>query len=75
MCDNQETNTQTVMPKTKKNSTRFGLFYRSNGRWAGPYAGATFTAYTLGRKPISTDVHWLKNYVLKSRIKVLPVAS
>lgn len=58
----------------KRNQRRFGIFYRSNGRWTStPYAGVTFTAYTLGRNPVKQDISWLKNYVLKSRVRVLPV--
>jgi hypothetical protein len=56
-----------------KNQKRLGLFYRSNGRWAGPYLGITFTAYTWNRNPIKSEVRGLKNYVLKSRVKLCPV--
>lgn len=60
---------------TKRNKTRYGIFYRSNGRWTStPYAGATFTKYTLSRNPVKTDISWLRNYVLKSRMMVLPVS-
>jgi len=56
------------------NKTRYGIFYRSNGRWTStPYAGATFTKYTLSRNPVKADISWLRNRVLKSRTKVLPV--
>jgi len=62
-----------VMAKSR--NPRFGLFYRSNGRWTGPYAGQTFTAYTLNRQPVRGDVSWLKNYILKSRIQLRKVAA
>jgi len=59
----------------KTNKTRYGIFYRSNGRWTTtPYAGFTFTKYTLNRRPLKRDLNTLKNYVLKSRMVVLPVA-
>lgn len=61
------------MPKSRK--PRFGLFYRSNGRWSGPYAGVSFTAYTLNRQPVRGEVSWLKNYILKSRIQVRRLAT
>ena len=57
----------------KSNKPRFGLFYMSNGRWTGPYGGMTFTKHTLNRQPISGDVQWLKNRVLKSRIQIRKV--
>jgi len=57
----------------KSNKQRFGVFYRSNGRWSGPYAGLSFTNYSLGRNPIKADLSWIKNYVLKSRIQLRPV--
>lgn len=53
----------------RKNNTRFGLFYRSNGRWTGPYGGRTFTAYSINRNPVKNTVWWLRNYVLKSRVE------
>jgi hypothetical protein len=59
----------------KRNQKRYGLFYVSNGRWTGtPYAGFTFTQYMMNRNPWKQDIRDLKNYVLKSRIKVLRVA-
>jgi hypothetical protein len=53
-----------------KNKQRFGVFYISNGRWTGPYAGLSFTQHSLDRNPIRSDISWLKNYVLKSRIEL-----
>jgi hypothetical protein len=61
------------MATKNKNQKRLGIFYVSNGRWTGPYAGITFTKYTATRNPIKTDISELKNYVLKSRVKLLPV--
>ena len=58
------------MPKSNKNKVRFGLFYVSHGNWVGPYGGKTFTEYSLNRRPISSDLKWIKNYVLKSRCKI-----
>jgi len=58
---------------TKSKQQRFGLFYRSNGRWTGPYAGMSFTAFSLKRNPVKGDVSWLKNYILKSRIQLRAV--
>jgi len=57
----------------KRNTPRLGIFYRSNGRWTGPYAGVTFTAYTWKRNPLRSDLSVIKNYVLKSKVKLLPV--
>lgn len=55
---------------------RYGIFYRSNGRWTtSPYMGVTFTQYTINRNPIKTDIKQLRNEVLKSRIKILPVVA
>lgn len=62
------------MPKNKK-ALRYGIFYRSNGRWTtSPYAGFTFTRYSMNRRPLKEDLNTLRNYVLKSRVQVLPVA-
>jgi hypothetical protein len=58
---------------SKKNQKRLGLFYRSNGRWTGPYAGVTFTAYTWNRNPLKQQVRETANYVLKSRVRLAPV--
>lgn len=66
-------NRNIVMAKSTK--PRFGLFYRSNGRWTGPYAGLSFTNYTLNRQPLRGDVSWLKNYILKSRIQFRKVTA
>jgi hypothetical protein len=57
----------------KSNKQRFGLFYRSNGRWAGPYGGLTFTKYTANLTNTKADIRLLANYLLKSRVKVRPV--
>ena len=55
---------------------RYGIFYRSNGRWTtSPYMGVTFTQYTINRRPLTEDIRMLKNKVLKSRIKILPVVA
>lgn len=66
-----------IMSKSNKQketaTTRFGVYYRSHGNWTGPYAGKTFTRYSLSRRPISADLSWIKNRVLKSRIKIMPV--
>jgi hypothetical protein len=57
-----------------KNTKRFGLFYRSNGRWTTtPYQGMTFTSYQVNRNPIKDEISFTKNYILKSRVRVLPV--
>lgn len=59
----------------KTQTKRYGIFYRSNGRWTTtPYAGFTFTKYTMNRRPLVEDLNELRNYILKSRMKVLPVA-
>jgi hypothetical protein len=59
----------------KTNKLRYGIFYRSNGRWTrSPYANFTFTRYTLNRRPLKEDLATLRNYVLKSKMMVLPVA-
>lgn len=57
----------------KKNQVRLGLFYRSNGRWTGPYAGISFTPFTWNRNPTKQNLRNTANYVLKSRVKLRPV--
>lgn len=57
----------------KSNKQRFGVFYRSNGRWAGPYGGLSFTKYMLGRQPLVGELKFIKNNILKSRIQIRPV--
>jgi hypothetical protein len=59
----------------KSKQKRYGVFYRSNGRWTGPYSGMTFTKHSLERNPIQSDVAWIRNYVLKSRIQIRPVTA
>ena len=59
--------------KSKSNKKRLGIFYVSHGKWTGPYAGLSFTEYSLNRNPVQKEVGWIKNYVLKSRIRLLPV--
>ena len=54
---------------------RYGIFYRSNGRWtSSPYAGFTFTKHTMNRRPLQEALSTIRNRVLKSRVLVLPVA-
>lgn len=61
--------------RKQKQAARYGIFYRSNGRWTStPYAGFTFTKFTLNRRPLKEDLNTIKNYVLKSRMVILPVA-
>lgn len=55
-----------------KNKQRFGLFYKSRGKWTGPYAGATFTTYTVGLRPFKEDVTCLRK-LLKSPVQLRPV--
>jgi hypothetical protein len=60
--------------KTKDKTVRYGLFYRSNGRWTTtPYLGVTYTAYQVSRNPLKKDISVLKNQVLKSKTRLLPV--
>lgn len=54
---------------------RYGVFYRSNGNWTGPYAGVSFTKYTLTRNPVAEEITRIKNNVLKSRIQLRPVSA
>ena len=69
-----EMKTNTNMRNTQQKPQRYGIFYRSNGRWTStPYAGVTFTQYTMSRRPINEDIRTLRNNVLKSRVKILPV--
>jgi len=61
-----------VMKKSK--SKKYGIFYRSNGRWtATPYAGFTFTKKQWERPSLKKDIKEVKNKILKSRIKILLV--
>lgn len=58
-----------------RNQTRYGVFYRSNGRWS-PFRTwtgkqRTFTSTReLGRFVNSRNFSVNKNYVLKSRVVV-----
>jgi hypothetical protein len=58
-----------------KKQTRYGVFYRSNGRWS-PFRTWTgkqriFTSTReLGRFVNSNDFASIKNYILKSRVTV-----
>jgi len=54
------------------NTKRFGIFYKSHGKWTGPYAGATFTEYSINRNPIKSDIKDLKS-ILKSKVQIRPV--
>ena len=57
----------------KSNKPRYGIFYKSHGKWTGPYDGVSFTKYTLNWRPIKYDVEWLRREVLKSLIQIRPV--
>ncbi len=60
----------------KKQPVRYGIFYRSHGRWTKtPYAGFTFTHYSMNRRPLNETIATLRNHVLKSKTMVLPVGS
>lgn len=59
--------------KTQKNKVRYGVFYRSSGRWIGPYHGKTYSASAVTRNPFKSDVKFLKNYVLKAKVAVMTV--
>ena len=75
-CNNNNSNKGNINMSKKQNKSqqpRFGLFYRSHGKWTGPYAGKTFTAYSINRNPMKADMAELKNRVLKSRVQILPV--
>jgi len=59
--------------KNKEKSRRYGIFYRSNGKWIGPYQGDTFTWYTSNTRPVREYVKECQNYILKAKVKVMPV--
>jgi hypothetical protein len=64
------------MAKETKKPLRYGIFYRSNGRFTtSPYKGFTFTRYSMNRRPLNQDIATLRNYILKSKMMVLPVGS
>ncbi len=68
-----EMNQKGINMANKKQPLRYGIFYRSNGRWTTtPYAGFTFTQYSMNRRPLKETLNTLRNHVLKSKIKVLP---
>jgi hypothetical protein len=56
-----------------KGKQRYGVFYKSNGKWSGPYQGMTMTKYTSERKSVLQEIKDLKNYVLKAKVKIMPV--
>ena len=58
---------------TKKNQKRYGIYYMSHGHLVGPYLSQTFTKYSIKRNPVKDYIITLKNYVLKSRVEMLPV--
>lgn len=58
--------------KTQKNK-RFGIYYKSHGKWIGPFSGKTYTMTSLNREPLKSAIPWLKNYGLKSKISIRPV--
>ena len=61
------------MKNKNKNQVRYGVFYKTNGKWSGPYQGKTMTKYTITRKSVLKEIADLKNYVLKAQVKILPV--
>lgn len=61
------------MSQNKANTTRYGIFYRSRGKWIGPYGGKTYSAYSVNRNPVLSEIQTLKNYVLKTKVRVAPV--
>lgn len=64
------------MAKNTTKQKRLGIFYRSNGRWTTtPYAGITFTPYQANRNPLKRQITDLRNNVLKSRVRLRPVAA
>ena len=58
---------------TKKNQKRYGIYYISHGKLTGPYLGHSFTKYSIGQKRVKDYISGLKNYILKSRVEMLPV--
>lgn len=63
------------MSKSKK-QVRYGLFYKNHGGWTKtPYNGKTFTKYTISRNPVKSDVQYLKQNVLKTKVKWMPVTA
>lgn len=59
---------------SKKITPKFGVFYRSQGRWTGPYRGITRAFRTWQRKTTQQDLAILKNNILKSRIQLRQVS-
>lgn len=60
--------------KTKAQKTkRFGIYYKSHGKWIGPYAGKVYTMTSINREPLKSAIPWLKNYGLKSKVALRQV--
>lgn len=55
----------------KNKNTKYGLFYKSHGKWTKtPYDGMTFTAHQAKRNPIKKTITFLKNYILKNKVRI-----
>jgi len=65
------------MSKNKnQNQVRYGLVYKNHGGWTKtPYNGETFTKYTISRDPVKSYVQELKQHVLKTAVKWVPVTA
>ena len=59
---------------TKSSNPYYSIYYRSHGRWIGPYGGKKYTKRGLTRQPLAGDVAWLKNYGLKARVQIRKVS-
>ncbi|HOT89735.1 MAG TPA: hypothetical protein PLC59_03965 [Bacteroidales bacterium] len=60
------------MKKLKR--VKYGLFYWTSGRWTSkPYEGVTFTEKQLEDKILQYCIKNIKNNVLKTYIRILPV--
>ena len=59
-----------------KQQARYGIFYRSNGRFTTtPYGGMTFTLGQITRRPLREHIKTWQNYILKSKMVIRPVTA
>ena len=58
---------------TPKSTARYGLFYKSNGKWVGPYQGRSYTENMISRNPVKSELAHYKNNVLKAKTQIRPV--
>lgn len=61
--------------RTRKQNNRIAIFYKSHGKYIGPYGGETFSKKVIDMMQREGTFNYISNYILRSPLQFREVAA